>query len=169
MKTFDNPKIKINVNGSLDMTKDASVYLASGWFNDAEEAARQDILEVLNDVKINYFSPKDEVLIGPKATKEEQKKAFEEDTVSIRNATFVVASTVGKDMGTLMEMGMAHAWHIPTVVYFPAPKGTPCNLMIAQSAYAVAQSKEELKAIIEKIIENKFDFEKKIEWNGDIE
>ena len=42
-------------------TKPVTVYLASGWFNAAQEEARQDILRVLNENKISYFSPKDEV------------------------------------------------------------------------------------------------------------
>ena len=150
-------------------TKPVTVYLASGWFNAAQEEARQDILRVLNDNKISYFSPKDEVEVELNATSEERKAAFKADTESIRSCDFMIASTVGKDMGTLMEMGMAYAWNIPTIVYFPAPKGTPCNLMIAESAYAVAQSDKELDMIIKKLKENKFDFSNRSDWNGTIE
>ena len=150
-------------------TKPVTVYLASGWFNAAQEEARQDILRVLNDNKISYFSPKDEVEVELNATSEERKAAFKADTESIRSCDFMIASTVGKDMGTLMEMGMAYAWNIPTIVYFPAPKGTPCNLMIAESAYAVAQSDKELDMIIKKLKENKFDFSNRLDWNGTIE
>lgn len=150
-------------------TKPVTVYLASGWFNAAQEEARQDILRVLNENKISYFSPKDEVEVKLNATPEERKAAFKADTESIRSCDFMIASTVGKDMGTLMEMGMAYAWNIPTIVYFPAPKGTPCNLMIAESAYAVAQSDKELDGIIKKLKENKFDFSNRLDWNGTIE
>ena len=150
-------------------TKPVTVYLASGWFNAAQEEARQDILRVLNENKISYFSPKDEVEVELNATSEERKAAFKADTESIRTCDFMIASTVGKDMGTLMEMGMAYAWNIPTIVYFPAPKGTPCNLMIAESAYAVAQSDKELDMIIKKLKENKFDFSNRLNWNGTIE
>lgn len=150
-------------------TKPVTVYLASGWFNAAQEEARQDILRVLNENKISYFSPKDEVEVKLNATSEERKVAFKADTESIRSCDFMIASTVGKDMGTLMEMGMAYAWNIPTIVYFPAPKGTPCNLMIAESAYAVAQSDKELDSIIKKLKENKFDFSNRSDWNGTIE
>lgn len=150
-------------------TKPVTVYLASGWFNAAQEEARQDILRVLNENKISYFSPKDEVEVELNATSEERKAAFKADTESIRSCDFMIASTVGKDMGTLMEMGMAYAWNIPTIVYFPAPKGTPCNLMIAESAYAVAQSDKELDMIIKKLKENKFDFSNRLDWNGTIE
>lgn len=153
----------------LQQTKKVTVYLASGWFNDAEETARQDILEVLNKYQISYFSPKDEVEVKPDASSEDRKKAFEADTNSIRDCDFVVASTVGKDMGTLMEMGMSYAWKVPFIVYFPNDKNLPVNLMIAESAYAVASSKKQLEEIIERLINNSFDFSKKIYYEGNIE
>jgi len=153
----------------LNSTKPVTVYLASGWFNEAEEQARQEILEVLNKYSISYFSPKDEVEVKPDATAEDRKKAFEADTEIIKHCDFVVASTVGKDMGTLMEMGMAYAWETPFIVYFPNPNNWPVNLMIAESAFAVAQSKEELENIVEQLINNGFDFSQKIYYNGNIE
>src|SRR5574344_119317 len=64
-------------------TKPVTVYLASGWFNAAQEEARQDILRVLNENKISYFSPKDEVEVKLNATSEERKAAFKAD----RNTT----------------------------------------------------------------------------------
>lgn len=147
----------------------ATCYLASGWFNEAEEAARQDILKALNDNGISYFSPKDEVEVKPDATQAEQKAAFDADTESIKKCDFVVASTVGKDMGTLMEMGMAYAWSIPTVVYFPNDKNLPVNLMIAQSAYAVATTYDELDSILKELVESGFDFSKRKVYNSKIE
>lgn len=153
----------------LTQTKKVTVYLASGWFNDEEEKARQDILEVLNKYQISYFSPKDEVEVKLDASPEDRKKAFEADTNSIKDCDFVISSTVGKDMGTLMEMGMSYAWNIPFIVYFPNDKNLPVNLMIAESAYAVASSKKQLEDIIEQLINNGFDFSKKIYYNGSIE
>ena len=153
----------------LSTTKPVTCYIASGWFNESQEQARQDILKVLEDNDISYFSPKDEVLVSFNATKEERKAAFEADTQIIKHCDFVIASTVGKDMGTLMEMGMAYAWSTPYIVYFPAPKGTPCNLMIAESAFAVAQSVEELDALIKELKKNNFDFNNRKIYNGGIE
>lgn len=153
----------------LERTKRVTVYLASGWFNPQQEQARQDILEVLNKLNISYFSPKDEVEVKPDATPEERKHAFEADTEIIRDCDFVIASTVGKDMGTLMEMGMAYAWHTPFIVYFPNDQNLPVNLMIAESAYAVASSKQELEDIVKRCIVNNFDFSKKIYYEGNIE
>lgn len=153
----------------LNATKKVTCYLASGWFNDAEEEARQDILKVLNDNGVSYFSPKDEVLIKKDASQEEQKDAFKADTESIKNCDFIIASTVGKDMGTLTEIGMSYAWGVPIIIYFPNTQNLPVNLMLAQSAYAVASSKEELDSILKSLIENSFDFSKKIVFKGSIE
>ena len=153
----------------FDTTKRVTAYLASGWFNPPQEEARQEMIKVLEDNKISYFSPKDEVEVKFDATHEERQAAFKADTEVIKHCDFVVASTVNKDMGTLMEMGMAYAWETPFIVYFPAPKGTPCNLMIAESAFAVAQSVEELDMIIKKLKESDFDFSKRYKFNGGIE
>lgn len=154
---------------NLNAQRLVTCYLASGWFNEPEEQARQEILKVLNDCGISYFSPKDEVCVALNASHEERQAAFKADTESIKKCDFVVASTVGKDMGTLMEMGMAYAWETPFIVYFPAPAGTPCNLMIAESAYAVAQTPEQLKDIIEELKANDFDFSKRKIYNAEIE
>lgn len=150
-------------------TRPVTAYLASGWFNPPQEQARQEMIKVLEDNEISYFSPKDEVEVKFDATREERQAAFKADTEIIKHCDFVVASTVGKDMGTLMEMGMAYAWETPFIVYFPAPPGTPCNLMIAESAFAVAQSPEELDALIKKLKENNFDFSNRHIYNGGVE
>ena len=100
----------------LKTTKPVTCYLASGWFNEAQEQARQDILKVLEDNEISYFSPKDEVLLSFNSTSEERKAAFDADTQIIKHCDFLIASTVGKDMGTLMEMGMSYAWETPYIV-----------------------------------------------------
>lgn len=153
----------------LEAKKKVTCYLASGWFNEPEEVARQDILKALNDNNISYFSPKDEVLVKPNASQEEQKEAFKADTESIRQCDFIIASTVGKDMGTLTEIGMAYAWGVPIIIYFPNTQNLPVNLMLAQSAYAVASSAEELDKILKSLIDNNFDFSTKITFNGAIE
>ena len=41
--------------------------------------------------------------------------------------------------------------------------------MIAESAYAVAQTKEELDILIKKLKKNNFDFSKQITYEGEIE
>lgn len=153
----------------LSTTKPVTCYLASGWFNDIEEESRQDILKALEDNGISYFSPKDEVLVSNINSIEEQRKAFEADANSILRCDFVIASTAGKDMGTIWESGFSYANKVPVIYYFKAPKGTNFNLMLAHSAYAVAQSPEELDSILKKLIKSGFDFSKPINYEGAIE
>lgn len=144
----------------LSAKRFATCYLASGWFNEAEEKARQEILKVLNDNGVSYFSPKDEVEVKPNATQEEQKAAFKADVEFIEGCDFIIASTVGKDLGSIFEIGYAYAKGVPIITYFPNDKNLPVNLMLAQSSVAVATSAEQLNDIVAKLVENRFDFDK---------
>lgn len=137
-----------------------SCYLASGWFNEEEESCRQDILEALNTCGISYFSPKDEVEVKTGASQEELRAAFDADVNFIKSCDFVVASTAGKDLGTLFEIGFAYAEHVPTIIYFRAPESVPVNLMLACSAYRVCKTKEELINTLNELKESKFSFDK---------
>ena len=74
----------------LKTTKPVTCYLASGWFNEPQEQARQEILKVLEDNEISYFSPKDEVEVKFDATHEERQAAFKADTeVSFEPTNFL--------------------------------------------------------------------------------
>lgn len=81
-------------------------------------------------------------------------------TDNLHEADFIIASTVDKAMKPIMEIGMAYAWSIPIIVYFPNDKNLPVNLMLAQSSVAVATSAEQLNNIVAKLVENGFDFDK---------
>ena len=130
-------------------------YLASGWFNPEQEKARQDILKVLKEYKAKYFSPREEIVCAPDANEEEQQKVFDGNINAIKDSFFMIASTVGKDMGTLHETGHASALNIPIIYYCPGLKGN-FNLMLAQTAIAVATTEEELQEHVENILNNKF-------------
>lgn len=153
----------------LNEKKAVTVYVASGWFNEEQEKARKEIIEILEKIGISYFSPKDEVELKINASKEERKNVFKMDVESIKDCDFMIASTVGKDMGTMMEMGMAYAWDIPFIVYFPNENRMPCNVMLAESSVAVAQSYDELYNTIMKYKENNYNFKEKIEYEGGIQ
>lgn len=153
---------------NLSAKRLVTCYLASGWFNEAEESARQDLLKVLNENGISYFSPKDEIEIKPNATQKEQKEAFDADVNFIKECDFVIASTVGKDTGTLFELGYAYANGIPSIIYFPNDKNLPVNIMLAQSAYAVASTYGQLDNVLKELANNKFDFSKRKLYEGNV-
>jgi nucleoside 2-deoxyribosyltransferase len=115
------------------------IYIAAGWFTPEQEKARQDVLNVLSKyvIREHIFSPKEDSVLG------DWDEVFQENLRQISRATFVVASTVGKDMGTLFECGYAHNEGIPIVYYAPGLEGD-FNLMLAKSAQRVCTSKEDL-------------------------
>ena len=114
-------------------------YIASGWFTDEQEEARQDLLEGCKQAGIEVYSPKEDMLYTPGM---EAKEVFEENIIRIVNADFVLASTAGKDMGTLFECGAAYMCSVP-IVYYYTGKGK-FNLMLSESARIVIQNKANL-------------------------
>ncbi len=115
-------------------------YVAAGWFTPKQESARLEILYVLSKYmsRQDVFSPKDD-----SSPDDGWDNVFKENIKHIKESTFVVASTVGKDMGTLFECGYAHAEGIPIIYYAPGLFGD-FNLMLAKSAHRVCTSKEDL-------------------------
>ena len=119
------------------------VYLASGWFSAEQESARLEIKEVLEEVGISFFSPKDDNLAGEDAPVTELDKVVHNNITEINNCDYMVASTIGKDMGTLFETGYAYAREVPIIFYAPGLEGN-FNLMLARTGHAVATNREDL-------------------------
>jgi nucleoside 2-deoxyribosyltransferase len=124
------------------------VYVASGWFTPEQEKARKEILRALNKFQVEFYSPKEDCLAKPDDGGDVLQSIFKENVDQIRESDYIVASTVGKDMGTLFECGYAHALEVPIIYYAPGLEGN-FNLMLARSAHNVATSVEELEYIIE--------------------
>ena len=116
------------------------VYVAAGWFTPEQEQARKDILKACESHDL--FSPKEDNLIFEG---DDLKAGFEINLAEINRADIVVASTVGKDMGTIFECGYAYAMGIPVVYYAPRLDGL-FNLMLAQSARSVHTTTTSLHA-----------------------
>ncbi len=116
------------------------IYLASGWFSCEQERARQDMIFALSDHEV--FSPKD-MNLGEEGM--DMKKVFEINLAEIMKCDLIVVSTIGKDMGTLFEAGVACALDIPIVYYAPGLEG-PFNLMLAESARGVKTTRPGLHA-----------------------
>jgi nucleoside 2-deoxyribosyltransferase len=122
-------------------------YLASGWWSELQEAARQVILTELKKAKIDVYSPKDDGLFKEGMDPEE---IFQENLKQINQCDFIIASTEGKDMGTLFEAGYAYAVKKP-IVYFWHNGYGKFNLMLSQSAHAVTTSSGGLFEILKRI------------------
>jgi len=108
------------------------VYVAAGWFTPDQEAARAQILHVLRGAGVQVYSPKDD---GLYVKGDDPSKVFNTNLTEILKCDLVVASTEGKDMGTLFECGFAYSMRVPIVYYYLGDG--PFNLMLAASATEV--------------------------------
>jgi len=123
------------------------VYIASGWFNPTQAIQLDQIKALLDDMKVSYFSPKDEALATSTDPQFKLKEIFDGNIAAIRQCQFVIANTQNKDMGTIFECGTAYMMGIP-ILYFAEGLTGPFNLMLAQSGYGVATSIEELRKLV---------------------
>ena len=124
------------------------VYLASGWFNERQEERRAFVKQAIIDAGFDIFSPKDEALVDPTSSQDWREQVFKNNIKGITNAPFMVCITDEKDIGTIMEAGIAYALNIP-IVYFAETLGdNPFNLMLAQSGIVACTSREELVKVL---------------------
>lgn len=138
-------------------------YLAAGWFTEEQEKARLQILKCIQESGIDYYSPKDHGIYVPGKT--DPQEIFDENIRQIDSCSIVVASTVGKDMGTLFECGVAYSKNIPVI--YPAwhIEGN-FNLMLSQSALAVINSPKYLTLYLKRFMQGKTTY---VPYEGDIE
>lgn len=118
-------------------------YIASGWFNEAQEESRQMVLNACKRSSLKIYSPKEEIVCNPAAGLEERKAVFDSNVDAIRNSLFVICNTQDKDMGTIFEAGVAHTLSKP-IIYFAHGLAGNFNLMLAESGNAVATNEDEL-------------------------
>ena len=122
-----------------------SVYIASPFFNPLQVQIVEDIKKALNDIGVDFYSPKDANLFE-NFKDMDPKVIFEENVVNILNRDAVVVVTDGKDVGTIFEAGFAYASKIPIVyVWLDRPEGAKFNLMLSQSGRTVVGSISELQ------------------------
>ena len=118
------------------------IYLASPWFNQEQEKARQDMIRVLTELELGFFSPKEFLVFDP-SEPGMASIIFKTNVKYMDEADCFVVNTVGKDMGTIFEAGYAYAKGKDIIYYFPSDH--KFNLMLSESANAVAQTPEEFK------------------------
>ncbi len=113
------------------------IYIAAGWFTPEMESAIKDIKMALHGYKV--FSPREDT--NPEFGWD---AVFTKNIENLKDCDMVVASTIGKDMGTLFECGYAHSLGKSIIYYAPGLEGD-FNLMLAKSAHRVCITFEELQ------------------------
>ena len=116
-------------------------YIASGWFSPEWLEELENIKTTLNDVGLNYFSPKDENLCKPDSKVDFQDQVFDGNIKGMHECDWMICNTRNKDMGSIFESGYFHSLNKP-IVYFCAglPEGANFNLMLAASGESVCTS-----------------------------
>ena len=124
-------------------------YIASGWFSPEWLAELEDIKSVLDDLELNYFSPKDENLAKPDDAVNVQDAIFDGNIQGMEECDWMICNTRNKDMGSIFEAGYFHKLGKP-IVYFCAglPAGAQFNLMLAASGISVLTSIDDLKTYL---------------------
>lgn len=137
------------------------VYIAAPFFTQ-DQITRVALVEtILEKLNMKYFSPRKDSACENISDPDVRKRVFDLNCDSIKASKMVVAITDDKDVGTMIEVGMAHSLEIPVIgAAFTLKPEQLFNLMIAEACVSVAKTKEELEESIKG---------KRIEYKGNIE
>jgi len=128
-----------------------NVYIASGWFSPEWLQEVEDIKTVLEDLDLEYFSPKDYAIAEATASNDTQKQIFDGNVKHLGICDWMICNTRNKDMGTIWEAGYFYSLDKPIVYYCAGlPPGAKFNLMLAASGIAVCTSIQDLKNYLRK-------------------
>jgi nucleoside deoxyribosyltransferase len=126
------------------------LYYATGWFNPKSEEEERRVKAKLRELGFDVFSPRDFFVIPENATLETRQKVFEENIKHINDCDIFFGITDYKDMGTLVECGIAFGMNQKDskkrkLVWYAETLGdNPFNLMLANSGDVIITSFEDL-------------------------
>lgn len=128
-------------------------YIASPFFTNEQLEEVEQIKKILEELKIEYYSPKDFFILKQDASIKEQDKVVYSNEKEILNCDFMICNTNNKDMGSIFEAGYARAF-AKSIIYFNSqfPK---FNVMLARTSFACCNTFEQLKESIINLINNK--------------
>lgn len=127
------------------------VYLAGPWFSAGEPERLAALENLMNDLKISYYSPRlDGIDLTPDATDADRDAVFADNTKHLATAKLVLAVADDYDTGTIWETGMAFGRGIP-VAYYAETLATAqtFNVMLAKSAVAVLANLADVKTFLQ--------------------
>lgn len=115
-------------------------YIASPFFNEAQIVRVERLKLILNQLKIDYFSPKDESNLKFKGDSVSGSEVFKMNIAEIRKCNIVVCITNDKDTGTLFEAGLAYGMN--KSIFYLYDGGESFNLMLSNSGVATTSFDE---------------------------
>lgn len=127
-----------------------SVYLAGPWFTDGQPERLAKIEQLMNELKISYYSPRlDGIDLTPNATEADRNAVFADNVDHLKRAQLVVAVVDGFDTGTIWETGTAYGLNIPVAYYGETLAEGTFNVMLAKSGKAVIENMADLEAFLQ--------------------
>jgi nucleoside 2-deoxyribosyltransferase len=124
------------------------IYLAGGWFSKKQENVLTKIEKVLfSQSNLEVFSPRKETKIKTGSdinSKAIRQEIFNLNLKHIEESDVVIASTEGKDMGTIWECGYAFALKKPIFYVYLTDNPNGFNLMLSESSTGVIMTEYKL-------------------------
>lgn len=144
------------------------IYIAGGWFNDAQLKTLLDIENIVQKYSdFIMFSPRLESKLDNTNSIEDRRIVFDKNIEAIKDSDVVIVSTVGKDMGTLFEAGYAFA-EDKYIIYVNFEDDIKnFNLMLSESGNVCFTDINRFSIFMEKLNRTR-EFET-IPYEGDIE
>ncbi|MCM8804228.1 MAG: nucleoside 2-deoxyribosyltransferase [Candidatus Omnitrophica bacterium] len=127
-------------------------YLAAPFFT-PEQIQRLELIETELRKRFIVYSPSKELFLTPGEfhSKEKRQQVLKANFDAIKNSKFVVCITDDRDLGSLLEAGYAIAKRKP-IIYVALTLGDkPFNLMLSETATAVAKTIEDFIKILDLI------------------
>lgn len=121
------------------------VYIAAPFFKPHELKFVQDIESYLSGENFAFYSPRQDGVLMDMTDEERQTKKreiFVLNTGYIRRAMCVVAVIDDRDVGTIWEMGFAHALNVPVISISNQDYGL--NVMLAESVQAHVRNLDDM-------------------------
>jgi len=123
------------------------VYVAGGWFTPEQIDSLEDVEYCVKLMDSTSFMPR-HMNLGEDGCNWDD--IFSENIKHLNSSSLVIASTAGKDMGTIWECGYAYAKNIPIVYY---TKGiTKPNLMLGKSGIICKDLKELMNYLLDGVL-----------------
>jgi nucleoside 2-deoxyribosyltransferase len=122
------------------------IYIAGPFFNEEQTTLVNNIRNLLEELELPFFSPKDECMFTPGVTTPEQ--VLNINIRALETTEVLVCITDGKDPGTMFEAGWAYAKDMPIIyVWFSGKPGQKFNLMLGASG-SVVRTMGQLKSAL---------------------
>lgn len=127
-------------------------YLASGWFNPAQENDLTLMKTACRMAWLSFYSPKDEMLAAPDSSPEARKTVFDSNVKAIEECDLVIVNTRDKDVGSVFEAGVAYVLKKPIVYFWSDGSDEKVfNLMLSESGRGVAYDLQVLAELLRRL------------------